>query len=45
MTPEQIELVQSSFKKVMPIAGTAVDLFYDRLFETAPEVKAMFPQD
>jgi hemoglobin-like flavoprotein len=45
MTPEQIELVQSSFKKVVPIAGTAADLFYDRLFETAPEVRAMFPQD
>lgn len=45
MTPQQIELVQTSFRKVVPIAGTAADLFYDRLFETAPEVRAMFPQD
>ena len=45
MTPQQIDLVQSSFKKVVPIAGTAADLFYDRLFETAPEVRSMFPQD
>jgi hemoglobin-like flavoprotein len=45
MTPQQIELVQSSFKKVVPIAGTAADLFYDRLFETAPEVRSLFPQD
>ncbi|WP_421995557.1 globin family protein [Reyranella sp.] len=45
MTPQQIELVQSSFRKVVPIAGTAADLFYDRLFETAPEVRSMFPQD
>jgi len=45
MTSEQIELVQSSFKKVVPIAGTAADLFYDRLFEVAPEVRSMFPQD
>ncbi|TAJ87884.1 MAG: hemin receptor [Reyranella sp.] len=45
MTPQQIELVQTSFKKVVPIAGTAADLFYDRLFETAPEVRALFPQD
>jgi hemoglobin-like flavoprotein len=45
MTPQQIELVQASFKKVVPIAGTAADLFYDRLFETAPEVRSMFPQD
>ena len=45
MTPQQIELVQTSFKKVVPIAGTAADLFYDRLFEIAPEVRSMFPQD
>ena len=45
MTPQQIELVQASFKKVVPIAGTAADLFYDRLFEIAPAVRPMFPAD
>ena len=45
MTPEQVTLVQDSFKKVVPIAGTAADLFYDRLFEIAPEVRALFPDD
>ena len=45
MTPQQIDLVQSSFKKVVPIAGTAADLFYGRLFEIAPEVRTMFPDD
>ena len=45
MTPQQIDLVQASFKKVVPIAGTAADLFYDRLFEIAPEVRALFPDD
>ena len=45
MTPQQIELVQTSFKKVVPIAGTAADLFYDRLFEIAPPVRALFPSD
>jgi hypothetical protein len=30
MTPEQVKLVQDSFRKVMPIAGTAADLFYDQ---------------
>jgi hemoglobin-like flavoprotein len=45
MTPLQIELVQTSFQKVVPIAGTAADLFYDRLFEIAPAVRPMFPQD
>jgi len=45
MTPQQVELVQTSFQKVVPIAGTAADLFYDRLFEIAPETRAMFPAD
>ena len=45
MTPEQVTMVQESFKKVVPIASTAADLFYDRLFEIAPEVRAMFPDD
>ena len=45
MTPQQVELVQTSFKKVVPIAGTAADLFYNRLFEIAPETRAMFPAD
>lgn len=45
MTPEQIALVQSSFKSVAPIASKAADLFYDRLFEIAPEVRSMFPAD
>jgi hemoglobin-like flavoprotein len=45
MTPQQVELVQTSFQKVVPIAGTAADLFYDRLFEIAPETRALFPPD
>ena len=45
MTPEQVTMVQESFKKVVPIAGTAADLFYDRLFEIAPEVRSLFPDD
>ena len=45
MTPEQIKLVQESFAKVAPISETAAVLFYDRLFEIAPQVKAMFPAD
>ena len=45
MTPQQIELVQTSFQKVVPIAGTAADLFYDRFFEIAPEVRSLFPVD
>jgi nitric oxide dioxygenase len=45
MTPEQIKLVQHSFAKVAPISEQAAVLFYDRLFEIAPSVKAMFPAD
>jgi hemoglobin-like flavoprotein len=37
--------VQSSFKSVAPIASKAADLFYDRLFETAPDVRPLFPAD
>jgi len=45
MTPDQVKLVQQSFAKVSPISETAAVLFYDRLFEVAPQVKAMFPAD
>ena len=45
MTPDQVKLVQQSFAKVAPISETAAVLFYDRLFEIAPQVKAMFPSD
>jgi hemoglobin-like flavoprotein len=45
MNPTQIKLVQDSFAKVAPISETAAVLFYDRLFEIAPQVKAMFPAD
>jgi hemoglobin-like flavoprotein len=45
MTPAQVELVQHSFSKVAPIADQAAVMFYDRVFEVAPQVKAMFPTD
>jgi nitric oxide dioxygenase len=45
MTPDQVKLVQDSFGKVAPISEAAAVLFYDRLFEIAPQVKAMFPDD
>ena len=44
MTPEQIDIVQSTFKKVVPIADTAGDIFYARLFEIAPDTRALFPE-
>jgi hemoglobin-like flavoprotein len=45
MTSEQIALVQSSFKQVAPIADQAAALFYKRLFELDPELKALFKAD
>ncbi len=45
MNPLQIKLVQESFTKVAPISDQAAVMFYSRLFEVAPQVKAMFPAD
>ena len=45
MNSTQVKLVQESFSKVVPISETAAVIFYDRLFEVAPSVKAMFPDD
>jgi hemoglobin-like flavoprotein len=45
MNPTQIKLVQDSFAKVAPISEQAAVLFYDRLFDVAPSVRAMFPDD
>ena len=45
MTPDQVKLVQQSFSKVAPISEQAAVIFYNRLFEVAPAVRAMFPAD
>src|SRR5437762_1347833 len=45
MTPDQVKLVQDTFAKVAPISEQAAVIFYDRLFELAPQVRAMFPND
>ncbi|MCI0668750.1 MAG: globin domain-containing protein [Methylococcaceae bacterium] len=45
MKVDQITLVQQSFSKVAPISETAADLFYNRLFEIAPEVRPLFEGD
>jgi nitric oxide dioxygenase len=45
VTPSQIKLVQESFSKVAPISDQAAVLFYDRLFEVAPQVRALFPDE
>lgn len=42
MTPQQIALVQDSFRKVLPIADTAAAMFYARLFELDPSLRKLF---
>jgi hemoglobin-like flavoprotein len=45
LTANDIMLVRASFARVMPIKNAAADLFYDRLFEVAPQLRRMFPAD
>ena len=45
MTEDEVHLVQSSWERVRPISTQAAELFYSRLFETAPELKALFKTD
>jgi len=44
-TLTQIELVQSTFAIIAPIADDAAALFYRRLFEIDPELRQMFKSD
>src|SRR5436190_4239468 len=45
VTLTQKTLVQQTFAAVAPIADTAACLFYERLFELDPSLKAMFRGD
>lgn len=45
LTPQQIELVTSSWEQVLPIKETAADLFYNKLFELDPELRPLFKDD
>jgi hemoglobin-like flavoprotein len=45
MTSRQIELVQSSFRSITPIAEQAAALFYARLFELDPSLRPLFRGD
>ena len=42
MTPQQITLVQATFADVKPIATTAAELFYNRLFTLDPSLRPLF---
>jgi nitric oxide dioxygenase len=45
LTPRQIALVQTSFAQVVPITDEAANAFYGRLFDVAPETRALFHKD
>ena len=45
MTPRQIELVQSSWASVEPIAAAAAGMFYSKLFALDPSLRSLFKGD
>jgi hemoglobin-like flavoprotein len=45
MTPEQKQLVQTTFAKVAPMAEAAAAMFYARLFELDPRLRPLFRGD
>jgi hemoglobin-like flavoprotein len=42
VSPTQIQLVQTTWKKLLPIQNEAARLFYDRLFALDPSAKSLF---
>ena len=42
ITAEQIDIIETTWSQVVPIAETASSLFYQRLFETSPHLAPMF---
>lgn len=45
MTPQQVQLIQSSWQKVVPIKDKAAELFYGKLFELDPTLRPLFKGD
>lgn len=45
MTPEQIKIIKLTFAQVAQNKDAAGKMFYDRLFEVAPETRPMFKGD
>ena len=45
MTTQEVQLIRHSFAKVAPIADQAAALFYTRLFELDPSLRALFHGD
>ncbi len=45
MTPTQIDLVRSSFARVVPMAAITAAIFYDKLFALDPALSPLFEGD
>jgi hemoglobin-like flavoprotein len=45
ITDEEKTAIRESWRLVVPIADTAADLFYRKLFELRPEYRRLFPDD
>jgi hypothetical protein len=43
MTTEQIHIIRQTFSLVSPMADSVAAVFYRRLFEFDPSLRAMFP--
>jgi hemoglobin-like flavoprotein len=45
MTPEQVELVQRTWRAILPVGDTAAELFYGKLFSLDPGIRRLFKND
>ncbi|MDA0753011.1 MAG: globin family protein [Verrucomicrobia bacterium] len=45
LTNEEVQMVQSSWGKCVPIANKAAELFYGKLFELDPSLQQLFKGD
>ena len=45
MTPRQVELLQTSWRSVLPVGDTAAELFYGKLFSLDPKIRMLFKND
>ena len=45
MTRAEIQIIQDTFPLMQEMAGPMTQLFYGRLFQTAPELRSMFRGD
>jgi hemoglobin-like flavoprotein len=45
MTPQQVQMIQTTWQSVVPIKEKAAELFYGKLFELDPSLQPLFKGD